>query len=115
VSGPTVPGTLLVRRSGKHEADPRAYRYGLEAFEPRRVTFELNNNYALDGRDPNSVGFSGPSADMIGHGPRSAPSRDDPVRELREHRAKDVRDGLCSPVCARYERCAYPAGAVDLN
>ena len=82
---------------GKHEADPRAYRYGLEAFEraathdplwnaaqiqlvregrihnylrmlwgkkvlewsptPREalaVMIELNNRYALDGRDPNS-------------------------------------------------------------
>jgi hypothetical protein len=37
------------------------------------VMFELNNKYALDGRDPNAVGFSGPSADMIGHGPPERP------------------------------------------
>lgn len=126
---------------GKHEADPRTYRYGLEAFE-RGATHDplwkaaqgqlrqegRIHNYVrmlwgkkilewTDGRDPNS--HSGIFWTLSRYDRPWGPER--PVfgtvryMSFGEHRAKDVRDGLYSPVRARDERCACPAGAVDLN
>ena len=78
---------------------------------------ELNNKYALDGRDPNSC--SGIFCTFDRYDRPWAPERPvfGSIRYMSsEHTARKMScEGLYSPGRARYERCAYPAGAVDLN
>ena len=51
---------------------------------------ELNNKYALDGRDPNSYSgiFWVPRPLRPPLGPRAADLRHDPLHELRQHGAQ---------------------------